>query len=50
MYTLYLNVTLKVPEGGAGKRAQWIRIFAALAEDLGLVPSTNMVTHNYLKL
>jgi hypothetical protein len=32
---------------GAGETAQWIRALA-LAEDLGLIPSTHMEAHNLL--
>jgi hypothetical protein len=32
----------------AGEMAQWSRALAALAEDLGLVPSTHMMAHNCL--
>jgi hypothetical protein len=31
---------------GAEEIAQWIRALAVLPEDLGLVPSTHMETHN----
>ena len=32
----------------AGEMAHQLRAFTALAEDLGLVPSTQVVTHNHL--
>ena len=35
---------------GAGKMAQWLRAFAALAEDPGLGPITHMLAHNWLWL
>ena len=34
---------------GAGEIVQWMRALAALAEDLGLVPSTLMATHDHLQ-
>lgn len=30
-----------------GKMDQWLRTFAALTENLGLVPSTQMVAHKH---
>jgi hypothetical protein len=33
---------------GAGELAQWLRVLVALEEDLGLIPSTYVVTHNCL--
>lgn len=38
----YKKYLLKVIVG-AGEMAQWLGVFAALAEDSGLVPSTHMV-------
>lgn len=35
--------------GEAGELAQRFRTLATLAEDLGLVPNTNMVVHNQLQ-
>jgi hypothetical protein len=31
----------------AGEMAQWLRIFAVFAEDLGFISSTHKVAHNY---
>jgi hypothetical protein len=33
---------LQIGDGEAGEIAQWLRVLAALAEDLGLVPSTHV--------
>jgi hypothetical protein len=30
--------------------AQWLRVLTALSEDLGSIPSTDMVAHNHLQL
>lgn len=38
------------PLGGTGEMVQRLRVLAALAEDLGPVPSTCMTTHNSLCL
>jgi hypothetical protein len=35
---------------GVREMAQWLRALAALAKDLGLVPSTHRVAHNHLIL
>lgn len=32
----------------AKDESQWLRTFVSLAEDPRLIPSTDMVTHNYL--
>lgn len=34
----------------AGELSQWLRALAAPAEDLGLVPKTQAVAHNFLEL
>lgn len=36
------------PEGVHGEKAHWLRAVAALVEDCGLVPRTNMATYNCL--
>ena len=36
--------------GLAGDMAQWLRAMAALAKELGLIPSMPMVAHNHLQL
>lgn len=49
----YMRVCLKKKKKKvvrAGKVAQWLRAFAALVEDPGLVPSTHMTSYNCLKL
>ena len=33
---------MQIGDGEAGEIAQWLRVLAALAEDLGLVPSTHV--------
>ena len=33
---------------GAGEVAHWFRALVALAEELGLIPSTHMEAHNLL--
>jgi hypothetical protein len=33
-------------EEEAGEMAKWLETLAALAEDLGLIPSTHMEVHN----
>jgi hypothetical protein len=40
--------TFKMWRDEPGEVAQWLRALVALAEDLGSVPSTHMVVHNYL--
>lgn len=35
---------------GAREMAQWLRTFDVLAEDLGLVPGTLMVSNNNMKV
>jgi len=40
--------TVKVPEEGAGERAQQLRALTALPEVLSSVPSNHMVAHNHL--
>ena len=34
----------------AGEMAQWLSALVALPEDPGSIPSTHMVTYNYLQL
>lgn len=43
----YCKITLIV---GAGAMAQKLRALAALIWDLGSIPSTHLVVHNYLQL
>lgn len=38
---------LKDTPRGTGGMAQWLGAHAALAEYLGLIPGTHMVTHNH---
>ena len=45
MFKLFI---MRKIEFEAKERAQWVRALAALAEDLGLNPSTLMVAYNHL--
>ena len=40
-------IFLKLHGPGDGEMAQWLRALAALPEDLGLIVSSHMLTHNY---
>jgi hypothetical protein len=42
-----MNSPSEVTEGSAGT-AQQLRVLVALAEGLGVTPSTHMVAHNHL--
>jgi hypothetical protein len=42
-FTIFLEVHLE-----AGEIAEWLRILAALPEDLSSIPSTYRAVHNYL--
>jgi hypothetical protein len=47
----YISASVFVPPRvgeKAGEMAQCLRALAALAEDLGPIPSNHMVAHNYL--
>jgi hypothetical protein len=41
-------MSFKELQGGAVEMASWVRALAALAEDLGSIPSTNMAVYNCL--
>lgn len=43
----FCSLRLKDIAEGAEEMAQWLRAFACLAEDLGLVASTHTVAHNH---
>ena len=43
-------LVLSCKKGRTTGNGQWLRAFAALAEDPGSVLSTDMVVHNHLKL
>jgi hypothetical protein len=38
--------TFQIYNSGAGEIAQWLREYAALAEDLDLTPSTHIVVYS----
>jgi hypothetical protein len=48
MTTVNNIVFIKVLKGGGWRDGQWLRALAALPEDPGSIPSTNMVAHSHL--
>lgn len=43
-------ITEKKTAQGGGEIAQWLRVLAALPENLVLIPSAHMVAYNHLEL
>ena len=42
------KINIKICMGWAGKMAQWLRALAALPEDAGSIPSTQVAPYNCL--
>jgi hypothetical protein len=45
---LFIKTEHKTMQAGAGEMAKWLRTLAAVAEDVGLVPSTHVVIYKHL--
>lgn len=39
---------IKIMQTGDGEMTLWLRVFAAIAKDVGSVPITHVVAHNHL--
>lgn len=43
-----MRIICQKSEKEAGELTQWLRAFVAQVEDLGSIPITHVVTHDYL--